>query len=392
MPVRELPLSQAREGLILGRTVTAPDGTLLAEKGAVLTGHLLLRLAQWRIGSVPVWEDEAVSTPLELYERAKLTAEKVVKLNEGLKRGGELQEQMTSVTRRMLDTLQMKREMDYPAAKGVVEKLLGEVIGQPEVMSTLLTVRHFDTYLMNHSLNVSVLAVMTGHIMGLAQEELRVIGEAALLHDVGMTIIPSVIWNKNAPLTDNERFEVQKHPIFSADIVDKIYGIDVALSRVVYQHHERADGSGYPKGLSGGRLTRNARILAVADTYDAMSNPRPYRQAIIPHESIRALITLANTALDQETVRAFITHMSFYPVGSVIRLSSGELAVVVLANRTTPLRPQVKICQNVDGRYTADGPYLNLAVDEGLNIAECVSDPAVIADVLDTLAKPVSPA
>jgi len=232
--------------------------------------------------------------------------------------------------------------------------------------------------------------VLTGHILGLDRSDLQILGESALLHDVGMTIIPATTWNKNSALNDDERFQVQKHPIFSADIVDKIYQIDIGISRTIYQHHERIDGSGYPKGIGGARINRLARILAVADTYDAMSNPRPYRHAHVPHDSIKTLVSMANAALDPETVRAFITHMSLFPVGSVVRLSSGVMAVVISVNPRAPLRPQVKVCQWLDGQYTADGPYLDLNGDPGLTITESITDHRIIDEILATLPKPVA--
>ena len=391
MALKEVRISQVADGMIAGREIVTNDGTLLVENGAKLTSELIGKLRQWQVTYISVWEpdDVPVTTPLVVYEKAKVTAERAAQINAGLQRGDELQEQLIGETRQLLNTLRLKGEVDYPAAKKMVDQLLTEVLHHPEVLSTLLTVRHYDTYLMNHSLNVSVLAVMTGHILGLERSDLQALGESALLHDVGMTLIPAGIWNKDGVLSDNERFQVQKHPIFSADIVEKVYQIDANISRTIYQHHERADGSGYPKGIGEARISRLARILAVADTYDAMSNPRPYRHAHIPHDSIKTLVTLANTALDREAVRAFITHMSLFPVGSVLRLNSGMLAVVIKVNREAPLRPQVKVCRWQDGQYTADGPYLDLQADPALTITESITDHAVIDGILSTLPKPV---
>ena len=182
----------------------------------------------------------------------------------------------------------------------------------------------------DHLINVCLNALAIGAQLQYSEKQMRLLGIASFLHDIGLTRVSSEILLKPGPLTQLERNEVDRHPILALDLLEKIPYVPAGVSLPIYQSHERMDGSGYPKGRRPPWLHEFARIIAVADAYAAICSPRTYRAALSPHEAMSQVISLAaQNVYDKNITRAFLHAVGLFPIGSWVLLSSGETARVV---------------------------------------------------------------
>lgn len=204
-------------------------------------------------------------------------------------------------------------------------------------------------YLYCHSANVALISLAMASTMGLNKEETRLLGFCALAHDLGMTGLYN-IFTKETPLTDGEISSIAEHPLSSADKVERIIDIDFNIKsrakKIISQLHERVDGSGYPYGLRAREIDPLAKIIAVADSYEAMTHARPWRAALHPHQAVRTMLSAGG--FDQASIKSFIETFSIYPPGSTVVLSTGEIAETIAGNRTALARPVIKIIMNPD--------------------------------------------
>lgn len=380
--IRNLRLADLKPGMMLGRDLFSSAGALLMEQGMVLTPDRLGQINRWGMSFVPIqFKDEVVAAALRQIIPGRLDVAQTASVRAFLNQGTELKRQTLDLTYRILDNLRDRKTIERSETRRIVTKLVQEAVSNREVLATLLAVRQADNYIFNHSLNVCILAILVGHMLELNPKELIMLGEAALLHDVGMTVIPEEVRNKKGPLTEEEYFQVKKHPRLSADLIGQVMAGEADLVKAILQHHEREDGSGYPDGLAGDEITFFAKILAVVDVYDAMTNTRPYRSFYSPYQTVKSLLTQISSGLNQPVVQAFIAEMSLHPVGSVVRLNTAALGVVVRANRLAPLRPLLRMVRDEQGQPFPDEVFVDLGSDRSIFIAEGIFDGAIITEL-----------
>jgi HD-GYP domain-containing protein (c-di-GMP phosphodiesterase class II) len=201
--------------------------------------------------------------------------------------------------------------------------------------------------------------------MQLSKQDVSDLGQSALMQDLGMNQLPAALVSKPTPLTAGELASVYHHPLYGRDLVARSRRVSHRVAEIIVQGHERLDGSGYPRGLAGDRVSPTARVLAVADVYAALVSARPYRPALDPYQAMVTLVRHASHGLlDREVVRRLIECLSLFPVGSLIRLETGEVAKVVSASAATYTRPKVRVLIGADGQRL-ERPYLvDLAAGE----------------------------
>jgi HD-GYP domain-containing protein (c-di-GMP phosphodiesterase class II) len=199
-------------------------------------------------------------------------------------------------------------------------------------------------YPSRHSLQTTMLATSVGAIMGLRKDELVELNFGCLLHDAGMLLVPQHLHLCRGPLSVSDRLEVQKHPMYALDRLSRCNNVSHAAKMVVYQMHERMNGSGYPRQRQGAQIHPFARIAAVADTYLAMVSPRPYRPGIEPYAAMeKLLLATRNGLFDPLAVRALLHTVSLFPIGSRVQLSDGRIGQVIRSNRENFAKPVVEI-------------------------------------------------
>lgn len=267
-----------------------------------------------------------------------------------------------------MEALASGRSVSLEPLEASVSSILEEIRAHEELVIPIVQLKRHDDYTFTHSLNVAIVSLFIGTFMGLTQEELTRLGLGALLHDLGKLKVPQELLRKPASLTEAERRIIERHPVAAKLLLDE-QGVEDPVKLTAFEHHERLDGSGYPLHLSSSGIHLFARIVAVADVYEALTSQRPYRRALPLPEVVEYLMGNAGYRLDGEVVRTFISRLSPYQVGDVVRLCDGREAVVSRLNPLLPFRPYVQV-RTPDGKGEFVTEEIDLAKSLTLTIVE----------------------
>lgn len=252
------------------------------------------------------------------------------------------------------------------ASKNDIYDIIGQLIDlsinkKTEILSIL---SHFEDpaydYLVVHSANVCIYSILIGYFMNLNQYKLNQLAIASLLHDIGMMRVPDSIINKNGKLSPSEFIEIQKHTIEGYKILSQKQNFTDEICQVALQHHERFNGSGYPAKRHGEQITQFSKIVAVADSYDAMTEPHTYREKFHGHKAIKDVLQASKNLYDPEVSKTFLSIMSIYPIGSLVQCNDGSIGIVSQANPNLPLRPTLKIIVDEFGDRVTDKRVVDL--------------------------------
>jgi putative nucleotidyltransferase with HDIG domain len=238
---------------------------------------------------------------------------------------------------------------DVPVAHDTVEHLAGAVDSSASVMIGLTGMREHDEYTFTHMVNVAILTMAQARTLGVEGQQLRVLGLSALLHDIGKVRTPLEILNKPGDLTGDEYAIMKRHTSDGATILRAARDMPKLPAIVAFEHHLRPDGTGYPGGLRRATLNLGTALCSIADTYDAMRSKRIYSPPS-PRERILAVMTANDgTRFDRNLVRRFVSLMGLYPPATLVRLTTGDVAVVVECDGPDPALPTVRVLIDADG-------------------------------------------
>jgi putative nucleotidyltransferase with HDIG domain len=216
--------------------------------------------------------------------------------------------------------------------------------------------RNYDNYTFTHMVNVSILTMGQARALGIEGRLLREFGLSALMHDIGKVRTPQEILNKPDKLTDDEFEVMRRHTVEGAEILRRTPEMPILAPVVAFEHHLRNDGTGYPFGVKRPTLNLGTMLCGIADVYDAMRSQRAYQQAFPTDRILAVLKRNDGTQFDQNLVRRFVQLLGIYPPGNLVRLTSGEIAVVTQVHAPDPHRPRVRIVINKQGTRL-DLPY-----------------------------------
>lgn len=257
--------------------------------------------------------------------------------------------------------------IDIHRLNSIIEKLVELTIKYPAKMTELALnpdLPSQSTYIFCHVVNVCVLAILIGLELGYDQSRLKELGEAALLHDVGMSHYLDIIGRSEA-LSKEDFEKVKRHSLIAKGILSNMKGINDVSFLVAQQHHERMDGSGYPDGLKGDQIHEYSSIVGMLDMYEAMMHRRTYRTAFQSRETIQEILK-NKSAYDPKMIKVLINKIGIFPIGSLVELNTKELARVVSLNPSNILRPIVKIITNANGEECTEEKQVNLASEPAI--------------------------
>ncbi|MEW5009711.1 MAG: HD-GYP domain-containing protein [Cycloclasticus sp.] len=283
---------------------------------------------------------------------AKTTAVgKAVVIGTARKKKGSFETEIARATTTYLDTGRLVADfmqtvkdggsIDSKQAKEAVASSVNSILHSPDAHLWLTQLKKKDEYTAQHSLNVCMLSIVLGRHIGLPEGELRNLGICGMMHDMGIMLIPSAIVNKTSELTEEESVIMKTHTTLGAELLksskDMFHGaIETALT-----HHERIRGQGYPRGLTDAKVSYYSNIIAIVDTYDALTSDRSYRKGMTHLEATQVLYQQAGEYFDHVLVSKFIESLGVFPPGCYVQLSDDRVALVLEANDESKLRPRV---------------------------------------------------
>ena len=251
--------------------------------------------------------------------------------------------------RTIMDDVRLGKSVDTPAAREAVTECVDSVIANQDAIALLTRIREKDEYTSQHSLSVSILTVALGRHMGMDRNELIDLGMCGLLHDVGKVMIPDEVLLKPGKLGDAEMDIMRGHTTHGRDILISSHGAPLKALDVAHAHHERFNGSGYPRGLTESQITPYTRMVAITDTFDAITTDRVYSNSRANMEAFRILSKGRNTHWDAKLVIGFVEAIGIYPAGTAVELSNKMIGIVVETHPTLKLRPKLVLTHTQDG-------------------------------------------
>jgi len=261
----------------------------------------------------------------------------------------------------VFDSLRAGRQGDMGAVREAVNPLIEGVFRNQEAVAALLRLKESGDYRYHHGVSMAIWAAILGRHIGLHRDELEKLAIGCAMCDVGMTQLPTELLGQAENLSEEQRKVIQAHPIIGAEMVSESKDVDFEVLAIIENHHERMDGSGYPRGMEGASIPILARIAGLVDTYDAMITQRPYAVARTSHEAAQELIDCKGSLFQDALVEQFVQAIGLFPTGTVVELNTGEVGIVVKQSRTRRLKPEVVIILDEDKQKQEPLSIIDLA-------------------------------
>ena len=263
----------------------------------------------------------------------------------------------------MLDSVKAGQALDAPRIREAVTSMTDSVVRNPDAMLLLAKLKEKGEHNLDRALGVSIYMITFGRFLQLPREQLDLLGMLGLLQDIGKTRLPEELLNKKETLNKVEQALCQSHVAHSVSILKESPGLPPELPNLAALHHERYDGTGYPKKLKGDQIGLFGVIGGVVDTFDALTHPRPYGDVMAPSNALSMLYGWRDTMFDGPLVEQFIQCIGIYPVGAIVELNSGEVGIVIAQNLARRLQPRVMVVLDAKGSPKKPQLILDLSKD-----------------------------
>lgn len=299
--------------------------------------------------------------PVAVPEAPRPLPPKTVSLSEEMLRARKICGTARNAVAEMLREARMGQTVSCEAVETLVADIASSVGRNPGALISLARLKTADDYTYMHSVAVCALMVALARQLGLDEAQTREAGVAGLLHDMGKALVDSEVLNKPGKLTDEEFAAVKKHPELGHQVLLESTGVPQAALEVCLHHHEKMDGSGYPHRQKGDEISLLAKMGAVTDVYDAITSNRPYKAGWDPAEAIRRMTEWSEGHFDRRVFQAFVKSVGIYPTGSLVKLASGRLAVVVEQGTQSLLKPVVRAFFSTKSQHYVKPELIDLA-------------------------------
>lgn len=279
-----------------------------------------------------------------LVESARpLAPEPRVSLAEEMMRARSTFSEATRIIRNLMEDIRLGRQIELATTKPSVEKITASVMRNSNAMMTMRRLKSLDDYTFLHSVSVCAMLVSFAKVVEMEMGSIHDLALGGLLHDVGKMRVASAVLNKPARLSEEEFRHMKSHVVLGSDLIRQLPGIPALAMEPIELHHERFDGSGYPKGLKGDEISPAGQMSAIVDVYDAITSDRIYRKAMSPAAAIQKLFEWSKFHFDPAMMQLFLKSVGIYPIGSLVKLESGRLGVVIEQSETHLLTPVVRV-------------------------------------------------
>lgn len=337
--MRLIPIQCVKENTILAKSIYDNDGKVLLKKGSVLKDAIIKKIKELNIYSIYIF-DEYSNKVIEEVIKPEIRQKAIMAIKRNFININPYNEfQKINYT---------DQENEFNSIVYIAKELIEEILSQKDIMINLVDIKSKNNYIFQHSVNVAIISLIIGIKLNLHKFDLIDLCIGALLHDIGMIFVPVEILNKESELTEQEYDIVKKHTKEGYNFLRECFNISVTSVMIALQHHEKIGGQGYPEGKAGDEISKFGKIVAIADTYDALTAHRPYRDAMSPNEALEYLMASGGIQFDYKYVKIFSKIIVPYPEGTLVNLTNGEKAVIEKINPNFPLRPEVKIIRSKD--------------------------------------------
>lgn len=339
-----MKLSECNNGEILSENLYDLEGSILVSKNSTINSYIAEKLEEYKVDKIPVYISKEELSKRQIRNFKGLYKESVITL------------------KTIMNNLAIGKVV-VPEKIREISDALYEYIDKGGIsIEYIFEIKTKDKYTYNHSINVALYALLIAEWVGCSEEEKKNIIKAGLLHDIGKSRIPSEILNKKGKLTKEEFDIVKTHTTIGYTMAKDILSIDENVRQAILSHHERIDGSGYPQGLKGDEINNYAKILAIADVYDALISKRVYKEKSTPFQAVEELKRVGAYSFDANILKVFFDNIVNYYLGSKVKVSDGHIGEIVFIPPNNITCPVVKL----------GNTYVDLAKEEDLKILEMV--------------------
>jgi len=333
--MRVISIDDLTSGMRLSQPILSENGSILLRQDVVLLESYIRRLKNMNIAYVYIQDAETMD--IELEETIRLP----------------VQQQVMAEIKKVYDKMANEKNMLHFLRDGQLARKFTELANilydhlrsNQTFILNMGAIYAKDAYLYKHSMNVGTLAMALGMASGFNEETIKNFGVGAMLHDIGKLKVSPAILDKPGRLTDEERKQVELHCVFGYEMLISQTELSATSAHCALQHHEKFDGTGYPRGLRGDAIHEFGRLLAVPDVFDALTSNRVYRKAFLPQEAIEFLYAQTGTHFDKRVVDLFKAHVNVYPNGLPVTLSNGTKGIVAKCNPSQLHRPVIRIME-----------------------------------------------
>lgn len=388
----KLYLEKIRPGTILEGNVHSPDGELLYSDKLVLTRQILNNLQNEKLPYLdfrPNPRQEQQKTDKEKHEE-EILENLLVGYHAGIFDKNSIRSCLSRLRNLTFNFVNNHDVIDFRASKDIILDVYSQIKHNPSAMINLLDLRAHDDYTFCHSVNVAIISLSLAQKMGYSEEEIKLVGLGGLLHDIGKIAVPASLINKTGVLSEEEKRIMKSHPSHSYRIMQHDKNLDPRIMMMAYEHHERYDGHGYPRGIAGDKLHDYSVIVALADVYDALTTVRSYKPAFSPEESIQVIETYTGSHFAPRIAEKFIhdiqaslSQKTEYDQGSLILLNTGEVAQVLYnKNHAEGQEIIVQILTDSKQKKIRNPSTINLRIDKQRQITREIKDDEIDGQTL----------
>lgn len=341
--MRLVPVECVREGSFLAKTIFDDNNRVLLREGVKLTQNLIRGIKNIGIYTIYI-NDEYSESIVEDIVKPELRQKAVKAIKDTFCGLGRSNDNYYSMERSSSKKENINQKHDsFESISDIANEIIEQVLDKKNVLVGLVDIKSLDNYTYQHCVNVAILSLILGIKLELGRTELYNLCMGALVHDIGKILIPKEIIQKKGPLTKEEYEIVKKHCEKGYEYLAGSIDISSPSRIIVLEHHEKVDGSGYPDHRKGDEINKLARIVAIADVYDALTSDRPYRRALSPNEAVEYVMAGGQRLFDYKMVKTFSKTIIPYPEGTLVKLSNGKIGCVERIVPDYLLRPVVRI-------------------------------------------------
>lgn len=343
--MRIVPVNCITAETVLAKTIYNENGNVLLRKGTTITPSLLDKIKTAEVSTIYI-DDGYVTEEIEDVIKPELRHKAVKTIKETFKTIEEDIQKSMDITRKLDRRLKQKIMSKYvEKLKGITDAIIEDILNSHHLLVNMIDIKHLGDYAYEHALNVAILSLITGIELRLSKHELFTLFTGAVLHDIGKVFLDPEIIDLGDDMDEGSELLYKEHALDGYNYVKENKGFSATAKIVILQHHEHMDGTGFPNGTHDEAIHKNARIVAICNTYDKMTSDSKNSPSVPANEAIEYIMGNAGSKFDFDIVSTFVRKINPYPVGTLVDLSNHTSAVVVDTNVDFPLRPIVQVIE-----------------------------------------------